>query len=421
MKEKLLKLLAAKEARKQELNTRSNASTDLVEVRSIGIEIDAINIEIAEFRSMIDAIPAEVPPTPPAESPVTELPPEQRGIVLPQGAFNPLGTYGVGAAPGQAPHARSVDFETMSREDLLSAPEYRSAYLKNMQHKQLNEVEQRALTTAAGSGGAAVPTITYDKIIEKLRQTSVLFPLIGATYLPGNVTLPVANARTAALWTAEAADAVFGDDTVAGVVLSGYTLAKFAKISIAAMVMTIDAFETYIVKQITEQLAIAVENAILNGVGTTQPTGILPGVTWDSTNSLTYAASGLVYDDFVGIRALLKTMYRVGAMWVFNSNMEAAMMKIKTSTGKPIFTQDPANGFISKILNIPYVVDDYMPDNTILLGRLDYYFMNFSQSPVIEASRDAGFSSSSVLYRGLLVADGKPALSEAFVRLTMGS
>jgi HK97 family phage major capsid protein len=137
------------------------------------------------------------------------------------------------------------------------------------------------------------------------------------------------------------------------------------------------------------------------------------------TNSLTYSATnGLGYDDFVNARALLKSMYRPGARWILNSNMEAAVMKIKSATGKPIFSQDPQNGFAPKILNLPYDVDDYMPDSTIILGRFDYYYMNFSQPPVIEADKSAGFSSASVLYRGLLIADGKPALSEAFTKLT---
>jgi len=384
MKNKLLKLLAAKEARKQELNTKSNASTDLVEVRSIGQEIDSINLEIVELRSMIDGIPAEVPPVILATTPnnTTELPPENRATQIQQGQFNPMGTYGVGAAPaGQAQtQVRNIDFEGMGRDELLGMPEYRSAYLKTLQGKKLNDVEQRAITTAVGSGGAAVPTTTYDKIIEKLRQISVLFPFISDTYIPGNVVLPVANALTAALWTTEAAVASYGDDTVSGVVLGGYTLAKYAQISIAAMVMTIDAFENYIVKQMSNQLAIAIENAILNGVGTSQPLGIIPGVTWDSTNSLTYASTGLLFDDFVNARATLKTMYRNGATWVFNSLMEAAMMKVRTSTGLPIFSQDPQNGFIQKILNHPYLVDDYMPNNTILFGDLDYYYMNFSQA-----------------------------------------
>lgn len=436
-KKKLLALITKKEARKAELNTKANASEDVKELRGINIEMETLNSEITELRSLADAMPDDVEP----RIDPTLVDSEYRGPQVPIGQLNPLGTYRMANIPSNQalPQQRNTDFATMEYDELLRTPEYRSAYLRKLQNRKLTEVEgraitseaeKRALTTGSGSAGAAVPTTTFDKIIEKLRQTSVLFPLIMATYIPGNVVLPVANARNAALWSAEATTgALDNDDTVAGVSLAGYTLAKFAKVSIATQVMTIDAFEAYIVNQIGEQLAIALENAILNGLGPTpgganlaQPSGILNFVTFDASNSITYPSStGLDYDSFVNARALLGTMYRPKAVWVMNSKMEAAVMKIKSSTGKPIFSQDPQNGFIQKILNIPYVVDDYMADNTILLARLDYYYMNFSQAPVIATDPSAGFTSSSVIYRGLLIADGKPALSEAFVKLYQGA
>jgi hypothetical protein len=69
-------------------------------------------------------------------------------------------------------------------------------------------------------------------------------------------------------------------------------------------------------------------------------------------------------------------------------------------------------------LNLPYSIDDYMPDNTILLGRFDYYFFNFPQAPIIEADKSAGFTTASVIYRGMLIGDGKPALGETFILLS---
>jgi len=439
MKKKLLAMLAKKEQRKTELVTKSTTSEDVAELRSISIEMETLNGEIAEIRNMIAETPDEVIPADPGHQDPTPPTgePQQRSAQIPQGQFSPMGTYQVRTLPDVPGEQRTSDFAPMDYQEICGAPEYRSAYLKRLQGKSLNEIEnraivaeaeKRAMTTSAGSAGAAVPTTTYDKIIEKLRQTSVLFPLIQATYIPGNVVLPVANAVTAAAWNDEVQSAVYGDDTVLPVSLAGFTLAKYAQLSIATQVMTIDAFEAYIVNQIGNQLAIAVENAILNGLGPTptggnkpQPTGILTGVAWDSTNSITYSATGLVYDDFVNLRAKLGTVYRPGSQIVMNSGMEAQLFKIKTTTGKPIFSQDPQNGFIQKILNTPYLVDDYIPDETVLLARLDYYYMNFSQAPVIEADKSAGFGSASILYRGLLIADGKPALSEAFVKMTQAA
>jgi len=56
------------------------------------------------------------------------------------------------------------------RDEILSTPEYRSGYLKRLQGKMLTEAEERALTTASDSAGAAVPTETLNMIIDKLRK-----------------------------------------------------------------------------------------------------------------------------------------------------------------------------------------------------------------------------------------------------------
>lgn len=340
------------------------------------------------------------------------------------------GTISADPVPQPEAQPQKRNFESMDQEELLKAPEYRSAYLKRLQGKRLNEVErqaisvgeQRAITTDQGSAGPAVPSTTFNMIIDKLRQTSVLFPLITSTFIPGNLNIVVANAKNAAKWSAEAADGSDDNDNVVSVSLGGFLLAKFVKLSINVLNMTIDAFEVYITAELSRQLAIAIENAILSGKGPSptdgskpQPTGIIPGIVWDATNSISYTA--LDYDTLVDGRAKLGTLYRANAIFVMNSTTEAAMMKIKTSTGKPIFSQDPQNGFIQKILNRPYIVDDYVPDDVVLFMDPSYYKMNFSQSPIIETSRDAGFMSSSVVYRGLLIADGKPALSEAFVKI----
>lgn len=329
----------------------------------------------------------------------------------------------VPANPLPKPEVRKVTFEGMERNEILSTPEYRSAYLKRLQGKPLTEVEERALTTAAGSAGAAVPTQTLNMIIDKLRQTSALFPRINVSYVPGNLSLVVADAKNAAAWKAEGSDGTPADDTVVEVNLTGYELIKLVEISAAAQAMTIDAFEAYIAAEIGRQMAIAVENAILNGTGSGQPTGILTGVTWDSTNSLTWPAGNSVdYDTLVDGLALLPTMYHQNAVFVMNRSMLfSGVRKIKTQDGQPIFTYNPQDPARNSILGYPVIVDDYMPDDTILLGDFSYYYWNFSQAPQIEASREAAFKSGKVVYRGLAVADGKPALSEAFVKLEESS
>jgi len=424
MKEKLKALLAKKEARKTELTAKGAASNDVVELRSINTELDTLNGEIAELRGMVDAMPDDVtPPAPNGES-------RSAAPVAPQGQFTPMATYQMNGGQPEGEERGGIDAvfamstatneqQAEMRSKLFTCSEYRSGFFKALAgRKDFTDVEKRALTVASDSGGAAVPTTTYDMIIKRMTQTSALFGLIQKTFIPGNVVLPVANAQTAAQWS-DTAPGTDQDDTLSQVSLGAYALSKFAKVKGQLILMAIDALEQYVVQAISDQLAIAVENAILNGTGSSQPTGIFTGATFDASNSATYTtAPG--YDDMVNAKKLLG-LYRGNAVWVVNAAMEAAIYKIKSSTSQPLFIQNPITGLISNPLGFPIVVDYYMPDDTILLMNPDYYYMNINQNPTITADDSAGFLSTSRVYRGTMFLDSKPAISAAFVKLTKAS
>lgn len=414
-------MIAKKEIRKKELSAKAKTSQDIVELRGINGELESINSDITELRNLVITKEEDTV----GRSAKLPIETEIREVKV-NNQFSPIATYGIGAVTTEK---RGIDLafempvgseaeKSEMRTALFATPEYRTGYLKTLAGRtNITDVEKRALTTAAGSGGAAVPTTTYDLILNRMQQTSALFGIIKKSFIPGNVALPVANAQTAALWsdTAPGEDA---DDTLSQVSLSSFALSKFAKVKGQLLLMAIDAFEVYVVSAIADQLAIATESVILNGTGINQPTGILTGTTWDITNSATWAKGGKVdYDDLVGAKALLG-LYRSNAIWVMNATMEAAVYKIKTNTNQPLFTQNPINGLIPDPLGFPIVVDYYMPDKTILLVNPDYYYMNINQNPTILTDDSAGFLSTSRMYRGTMFFDAKPALSAAFVKLT---
>lgn len=323
----------------------------------------------------------------------------------------------------QVKEERKMSVETMKIEDVLASAEYRTAYFKQLQGKELSDVEKRTLTTAANSVGAAVPTITQNAIIDKLRQYSILYTRIGVVNVAGNVTLVVANAKNAAAWKAEGTDGTPLDDTVTSVTLGGNEIIKLVQISAKASAMTIDALESYIVDEIARQLSIAFENAILNGTGSAndQPQGILTGITWvANTNMINWAANGAVsYDNVVDGIALLPTLYHQNAAFVMSrKTFWAGIKKIKSTTGEPLMTYNPQDAVKFSILGYPVLIDDYIADDVILLGDFNYYKWNNAAPVTIESSREAAFLSGKTTYRGMAVADGKVALAEAFVKIS---
>ena len=117
--------------------------------------------------------------------------------------------------------------------------------------------------------------------------------------------------------------------------------------------------------------------------------------------------------------AALKRGYASGACWAMNNaalyNLFYSMVD---SNGRPIFIADPKAEGIGKILGFPVVVDDYLPAETILFGNFNYMGYNLPEGITIEASRESSFKSGRIDYRAMAVADCKPIVEEAFIKLT---
>ena len=88
---------------------------------------------------------------------------------------------------------------------------------------------------------------------------------------------------------------------------------------------------------------------------------------------------------------------------------------------RPIFIADPKGEAIGKILGFEVVVDDNLPADTVVFGNYHYMGYNMPQGVVIETSRESSFKSGLIDYRAMAVADCKPIVSEAFVKLTIGA
>jgi HK97 family phage major capsid protein len=376
-------------------------------------EIEARKLEIRDMLSSDAEIDMES-----IDTELRALETEKSEIEKRQALAGQINIGQVEATPIIKPQVEERGVEKMEREQLLSSQEYRTAFFKNLQGKPMSEVEQRALTTAAVSAGSAVPTQTLNQIIDKLRQTSALYNYITVSFVPGNLSFVVANAKNVANWKTEGSAGTAADDTVVSVTLGGYEIIKLVEISAAATAMTIDAFESYISAEIGRQLSIAFENAIVNGDGSGEPTGILTGITWGAANSTDFTGVVDLYDTLMDALGLLPTMYHQSSVFVLNrKTLFGGIRKVKATDGQPIFAYNPQDRAAMTILGYGIVLNDYVPDDVILLGDFSYYRLNFSQAPTIEASREAGFTSGKTVYRGLAVADGKPALAEAFVKI----
>lgn len=314
--------------------------------------------------------------------------------------------------------------------DIFATKEYRSAFFKSLLGQKLTDVETRAYNQAmvekradafntTTSAAAVLPTATLNEVISKARTMGGLLPHCRNFNLPTKISVPIGTPTTKAAWHVEGAAVETEKNTTVAVTFGGYEILKVFSISAAAKKMSIQAFENYIVEELTASVMECIADAIVNGEGTTEGTGI-ESISWTKdTNAIEYAKGAIpTYANFVSLMGLLKRGYNAGAKFAMNNaTLYTHVYGIVDSNKRPIFIADPKNESIGYILGREVVIDDNIADGDIYLGNFNYMGYNIPEGIVIEVSRESSFKSGLVDYRALAIADTKPLVEEAFVKL----
>lgn len=290
----------------------------------------------------------------------------------------------------------------------VDSPEYRMAWLSNLQGRTLTE-QQRAAVSASG----AIPTQTLNRIVSRL-DDSPLLSRIDLMQIPGNVSIPVESTVADASWVAMGTAATDSADSITTVSLAAYKLIKTVEITADVQNMAIDAFETWLVERLGNKVQLALDNAVINGTGTNQAKGIVTSL---GTATGTFTKAGATYKDLIKIIASLGTKFARNAVFIMQRKLfYGDVMNITDTGGKPIVHPDVESPAKFNFLGYPVILDDNVPEDNILFGDLFAYKMNLAKAPTVESDSSVGFRSGTQVYRVMALADGKLAEESAFVR-----
>ncbi|MDK3919438.1 phage major capsid protein, partial [Staphylococcus pseudintermedius] len=141
-----------------------------------------------------------------------------------------------------------------------------------------------------------------------------------------------------------------------------------------AKMMSISAFESYLVEELTNCVVEAIEYALINGTGNNQGQGILTGITWNDENSLELTGK---YTDFTKALGMLKRGYAQNAKFAMsNATLYNTVYGVQDGNKRPIFVQDAQRENVGYIFGKPVIIDDNIEDGTILLGDFNYIGYN---------------------------------------------
>jgi len=286
--------------------------------------------------------------------------------------------------------------------------EYRVAFLKKLQGASMTADEMTMLDSGASSAGHAIPTITQNKIIEKMTKLAPMIGEVELLQIPGFVKLPIEGTVNAAGLHTENANIIAAEDTVTYVSLGGYEIVKVLQISATVETMSVDAFEDWVVSNISRSMASALENYLINGTGDSQPKGVKYAEEWsDGTNARKWAAAALADGDLTAAISYLPARCDANAKFLMNKKTYWANIAKIRDDGKYKIVEQTGDGYA--IHGYPVLFSDKMADGVIYLGDFrEGVKANLARPIGIAKDASAGFISNSIIYRGECLFDCVP-------------
>lgn len=401
MKEFLEKLIERKKNEMAELQKRSDASENITEVRAIGETLKTLAEEIKE-----------------AEAQLAELDKNGDG-------GNGDGGNGDDGAQRSAVPANAVLRNAQVVASFASAPKedekdikYRSAFMDYVLRGTPIPADLRAdANTKTTDAASVIPTQLVNQIIEKFDNVGMIMPLITKTSYAAGVEIPTSSVKPVATWVAEGATSDRQKKTTGKITFAYYKLRCEISMSMEVGTMALAAFEAKFVENVSKAMVYAIENAVINGTGSSQPKGILAETV---PSGQTVAVNGdLTYADLAKAEGVLPVEYETGAKWCMNKKTFALVLGMTDQNGQPIARVNYGIGGAPErsILGRDVVVSPYVADNTLFMFDFADYVLNTIYDMGISKKQD--WETEDLLTKAVMSVDGKAVDVGSLVKVTI--
>ena len=323
MKEFLQNLIKNKEARANELRKLIQDATTADEVRSYGNELTTVENELREAKAQLQQFEARN---------VTKEPSAN--------GFNPSATV-----------ATVQMNQRKSTEDKFGTMEYRMAFKKYVQTGEAIPHELRAGgdngTTVTTDIGMIIPTTVMNEFIKDVSKVyGQIYSKVRKLNVKGGVEFPISKLSANFKWITETtvSDKQKAGDIKEKVSFSYHIGEIRVAESLLAQVVSLDVFESEIVRIMVEAYVKAMDTAIISGTGSGQPLGITkdPRVTGNTGNIIEFEADEI--GDWTAWRkklfAKVPLSKRGSGEFLFPaSTVESNLLTMKDANGRPLFRE----------------------------------------------------------------------------------
>lgn len=313
-----------------------------------------------------------------------------------------------------------------------SSPEYRTAFLKNIavdrdgKHflGEMTKEERAAFTFTTANTGNVVPTTMLNKIVDRVKADAPMIEDAVATMIEGVFSYPIRTAIAQGDAAVVAQEAANNDeqDTFVLATLTGVDIKKHAILSRRMQFQSVDAFEDWLVADISKRIAVAEEavaRARLDGSAPATGESANANV---KINSSTNVLTSQAYSDAV-IRNIMSLIDENGEVVIYaNSNtIWNGLAGIVDADNKKIMIP---NGMVDpvvqgRIYGATVKKDSNLSNNVAYFGVKGALKINRFGPMEIFPTREA--KTANMIYTGVETFDAGLENDKAFVKVTFST
>lgn len=275
--------------------------------------------------------------------------------------------------------------------------------------------EQRAATDplSTSNNGAIIPEVLSADIIRSLTDLANVVGDIATVNSTGVYKQIYEVDKMSAGWTDELASVTASNATFDTIEIGHHKLGALAKISYELINQADFPIVPEVRSQIVDAFADKLEDAIFNGTGTKQPTGL----NTSGTAKKLAKASAITADEVIEIFYALKSAFRTNAVWYMSNATLLAIRKLKDNNGQYLFHEaELTQDFDGYILGKKVKTSEKIKDFEIFFGDLKKgYKANMNPGMNIQLLNEKYADQGAKGVLGFLYFDGKPVNAEAYV------
>lgn len=343
------------------------------------------------------------------------------------------------------PEKRKGEVESMQKRGFFKnmSIERRSAIFEQEDVKGfISEVRaciknKRALTGV----GNIIPEVFLGILRENMMEYSKLYKHVNVRSIAGTGREAIQGVVTEAVWTECCANLNELDLPFYSVDIECWKVAGFYAVCNAVLEDSDVDLADILMDALAQAIGIAVDKAILFGLGTRMPLGIAtrlaqteqpsgypatarPWADLHSSNIITITsanATGVkLFQGIVTAFGAAKGKYSRGTkVWVMNEATYTKLVAEAMSVNAAGAIASGVNGTMPVIGGVIEVLE-FVPDNTIIAGYFDLYLLGERAAARFVTSEHVRFLNDQTVFKGVARYDGQPAIAEGFVVIGVG-